>query len=310
MSGQLQRGRPDHPHHPWSALPMRPLLRFPNGAAVAACPVIAFETHEDALPPGWPQPNWLSGGVGLRPDPNIARIGQREYGLRAGWPRLRAAILGAGLRYAAAMDAMTAEQLPELRAAVAADVAAGHAEWIAHGLSINRPLHDGMDEATELACIAETRERLAACGIAARGWWGPEYGESTRTPALLAEAGYGFTLDWCNDEQPYAMTVPRGRLVALPPFADLDDAFSLCAPRGITPSSYAENLALAAAGLAAEGARAGARCMVWMMRPFLSAQPFRIGPIEAALRRIGALPGLWAATPSDILRGAGLLEDR
>jgi hypothetical protein len=57
MSGRLQRGRPDHPHHAWSALPTRAPLRFANGAAVAACPVIAFETHEDAIPPGWPQPN-------------------------------------------------------------------------------------------------------------------------------------------------------------------------------------------------------------------------------------------------------------
>ena len=66
---------------------------------------------------------------------------------------------------------------------------------------------------------------------------------------------YGYTLDWCNDEQPYAMTVPEGSLAALPPFADLDDAFSLCAPRGITPASQAANLVLAAEGLAADGAR-------------------------------------------------------
>ena len=307
MSGQLQQGRPDHPHHGWSAFPKRPPLRFPSGAAVAVCPVIAFETHEDEVPAGWPQPAWLSGGVGRRPDPNIARIGQRDYGLRAGWPRLRQAILDAGLRYAAATDVLTAEQLPELRAEVAADVAAGRAEWIAHGVSVNRPLHDAMEEAAERACIAETRQRLAACGIAARGWWGPEYGESTRTPPLLAEAGYAFTLDWCNDEQPYAMTVPRGRLAALPPFADLDDAFSLCSPRGITPASYAANLALAAEGLARDGQRS-ARCMLWMMRPFLVGQPFRIGPVADALRRIGATPGAWAALPSEILSACGLLE--
>jgi hypothetical protein len=104
------------------------------------------------------------------------------------------------------------------------------------------------------------------------------------------------------------MTVPEGRLAALPPFADLDDAFSLCAPRGITPASHAENLAMAAEGQARDGA-ASARCMVWTMRPFLSGQPFRIVPIEAALKRIGATPCVWAATPSEILREAGLLED-
>ena len=308
-SGQLQRGRPDHPHHGWSALPTRAALRYPNGAAVAVCPVIAFETHEDALPEGWPQPNWLAGGVGRRPDPNIARIGQREYGLRAGWPRLREAILGAGLRYAAAMDAMTAEEWPDLREAVARDVAAGRAEWVAHGISVNRPLHDGMDEATERAAIAEARDRLAACGVRARGWWGPEYGESARTPAMLAREGYAFTLDWCNDEQPYPMTVPEGRLAALPPLADLDDAFSLSSPRGITPESYGANLTAAAEGLARDGRRS-ARCMVWAMRPFLVGQPFRIGPVESALRRIGATEGVWAALPSQILAAAGLMEER
>ncbi|QYU70714.1 hypothetical protein J4558_11615 [Leptolyngbya sp. 15MV] len=205
------------------------------------------------------------------------------------------------------MDALTAETLPALRAEIAEDVAAGHAEWIAHGLSINRPIHDGMAEAAELAYLAETRARLAACGIAAQGWWGPEYGESTRTPALLARSGYAFTMDWCNDEQPYAMTVPDGRLCALPPFADLDDAFSLCAPRGITPARYASNLALAAEGLARDGAR-GARCMVWMMRPFLVGQPFRIGAIAEALRRIGTLPRAWPALPSEILAASGLME--
>jgi hypothetical protein len=164
-----------------------------------------------------------------------------------------------------------------------------------------------MSEAEELAYLADTRARLAARGIAARGWWGPEYGESTRTPALLPRAGYAFTLDWCNDEQPYAMTVPSGSLIALPPFADLDDAFSLCAPRGILPASYAANLALAAEGLARDGMR-GARCMVWMMRPFLVGQPFRIGAVAEALKRIGATQGVWAATPTTILTACGLLE--
>ena len=65
---------------------------------------------------------------------------------------------------------MTAEQLPELREEISADLVAGGAEWIAHGISINGPLYDGMKEAVELACIIETRRCLAGCGIAARGW--------------------------------------------------------------------------------------------------------------------------------------------
>ncbi len=299
-SGQLQRARPDHPHHGWSPLLARPHARFASGHRLGLCPVVCFESHEDSVPDGWPQPNWLAGGVGTRPDPNIARIGQRDYGLRAGWPRLRRAILDSGLNYAAAMDVMTAETVPHLRDAVAQDVADGRAEWIAHGLSVNRPLHDGMSEAEEMGYLTDVKDRLTALGIEPDGWLGIEYGESRRTPALLARAGFAFTLDWCNDEQPFPMTLPDGALSALPQMADLDDAFAFAAPRGITPQSYGERIAAAATGLAQDG-ETSARVMLWSMRPFLSGQPFRIGAVEQALQEAAALPGLLAATPSGIL---------
>ena len=299
-SGQLQQARPDHPHHAWSPLPTRKALKFRNGAAVAVCPIIAFETHEDHIPEGWPQPNWLAGGVGMRPDPNIARIGQREYGLRAGWPRLRRALMAAKFSYAAAIDAMTVEQLPELRASLAADVAVGHAEWVAHGISVNRPIHNGMSDEAERAYIADTKQRLATDGIAPKGWFGIEYGESARTQAQIADAGFDYLLDWCNNEQPYAMTVPRGQLTALPPFADLDDGFCFASPRGITPRSYGERLTLAAQGLARDGA-SNARVLLWVMRPFLSGQPFRIDPIADAFGAMARTPGVWLTTPSQML---------
>lgn len=300
-SGTRQRAAPDHPHHRWSPLPQRPPIRFDNGAALAICPIVSFETHEDVVPENWPQPNWLAGGVGRRADPNIARIGQRDYGLRAGWFRLREAFGAAGMRYAAAIDVLTAEGVPELRELLAQDVAAGMGEWVAHGLSVNRPIHNGMNETEETGYLAETTRRLDAVGIDPAGWLGIEYGESVRTPALVAAAGFSYILDWCNDEQPYRMTVPAGQLTALPPFADLDDAFCFCAPRGITPQSYGERLRSAAEGLAVDGLRS-ARVLLWHMRPFLSGQPFRIEPIAEALKAMAALPGVWLATPSEILR--------
>jgi hypothetical protein len=299
-SGQLQKGRPDHDHHGWDPLPFRTAMEFANGKALGICPVISFETHEDKLPPDWPQPNWMAGGVGLRPDPNIARIGQRDYGLRAGWPRLRHAILQAGLSYAAAMDVLTAERRPDLVAQIGRDVAQGRAEWVAHGLSVNRPIHDAMTIDLERAYIAEAKDRLLALQINPTGWHGIEYGESRRTPALLAEAGYNYTLDWCSDEQPFAMTVPHGQLTALPQMADLDDGFAFAAPRGITPESYAERIEAAGRQLAIDG-RKSARVMLWHMRPFLSGQPFRIAGIERALMALGSLQEAYSATPSKLL---------
>jgi hypothetical protein len=191
---------------------------------------------------------------------------------------------------------MTAERHPSL----IAFARARGAEFLAHGLSINRPLHDGLSESEERAYITETKRRLAACGVATRGWFGIEYAESSRTPPLVAEAGYDFLCDWCNDEQPFAMTVGRPPLTALPLLADLDDSFCFASPRGIAPSSYAARLAEAAAALARDGLR-NARVMAWHMRPFLSGQPFREVHVARALATIGRQSGVWSALPSEII---------
>lgn len=302
LDGGPPRAGPDHPHHGWSALPTRPRRLWPDGAAVAVCPILSLETHEERVPEGWPQIAWLAGGVGHRPDPNIARIGARDYGLRIGFFRLADALQAAGLRFGVAIDAMTAERHPSL----VAFARERGAEFLAHGLSVNRPLHDGLTDTEERAYIEETRRRLAACGIEARGWFGIEYAESSRTPRLVAEAGYDFLCDWCSDEQPFEMTVGRP-LTALPLMADLDDAFCFASPRGISASSYASRLIEAAQVLAIDGRRQ-ARVLAWHLRPFLSGQPFREVHVARALGAIARTPGVWAAHPSAIIDAWRRLE--
>ena len=310
-SGQRQHG-PDHPHPGWAPLPRRQPRRWPDGAGVWVCPVIALDSHEDTVPAGWPQPQWAAGGVGLRPDPNIARIGARDYGLRRGFFRLAGGLKALRLPYALAIDVLSAESRPDLVQACR-DGEWGDLEWVAHGLSWNRPLHAGMDEAGELAYLAETRERLAACGVVTDVWHGIEYGQSPRTPALLPRAGYRVCLDWCNDEQPYAFGDAVGAgspgspgsatppvLWSLPQMADLDDGFALCAPRAAGARAYARRIVDAASGLALDG-RGQARVMVFTLRPFLSGQPFRIDALLDAFGELARLPGVRFAHPSSIV---------
>jgi len=306
-SGQRRHG-PDHPHHGWTPLPARRPRRWPDGAGVWVCPVIALDSHEDTVPAGWPQPQWAAGGVGLRPDPNIARIGARDYGLRRGFFRLAGALKALRLPYALAIDVLSAETRPDLVQSCR-DGEWGDLEWVAHGLSWNRPLHAGMDEAAELAYLGETRERLAACGIVTDLWHGIEYGQSPRTPALLPRAGYRICLDWCNDEQPYAFDAAPAAdgaaggappLWSLPQMADLDDGFALCAPRAAGARAYARRIVEAATALALEG-RDQARVMVFTLRPFLSGQPFRIDALLDAFVQLSLLPGVRFAHPSAII---------
>jgi predicted deacetylase len=66
-----------------------------------------------------------------------------------------------------------------------------------------------------------------ATGQSPQGWLGPDYGESARTPQLLAEAGIRYVCDWVNDEQLYRMHAPGRELFALPLTLELDDVHAL-----------------------------------------------------------------------------------
>ena len=310
-SGRRQPG-PDHPHHGHRPLPARPAVRWPDGTSLRVCLVLAIDNHEDEVPARWPQPQWAGGGVGMRPDPNLARIGARAYGARRGFWRLAEGFKSLELPLTVALDVLTAQTHPGLVDACLQG-RFGRVHWVAHGMSWNRPIHEGMDTASELSYLWSTRQALAGCGIHTSVWYGIEYGQSARTPSLLPQAGYRICLDWCNDEQPYpfAPGASSGRaqtgLWSLPQMADLDDAFSMCSPRGVSVQAYARRLVDAAAALAVEG-RQQARVMVFTLRPFLSGQPFRVDAILEALERIRGLPGVRFQAPEDLIRDWQLAE--
>ena len=64
------------------------------------------------------------------------------------------------------------------------------------------------------------RDVAQAAGVAPSGWCGQDFNESTRTTALLAEAGFAYTADWSNDDRPYRFA---SGLLSLPAHADWND---------------------------------------------------------------------------------------
>lgn len=282
----------DHPHYEWDPLPGREPLRWPGGATVAVVPIILLEVHEDPLP-DWPQYASVGGGL-VRATPNISRVSTREYGHRVGVFRMLDALARHGIRPTVAIDVLTAEWYPSL---VRLLVEAG-ARFIAHGHSVNRPLHGGMSPDEERSYVAETLDGLAAAGVSATGWFGPEYGESMRSPEVLAGARVGYVCDWCNDEQPYEMC--GGDLVALPVMADLDDQTTLI-NRMADPDAYEAHLLRCVAALARDGAVSG-RVMAFAQRPWIMGQPFRIGIFERFLDTAVGTPGVWFPAPDEVVR--------
>jgi peptidoglycan/xylan/chitin deacetylase (PgdA/CDA1 family) len=283
----------DHPHLAWSPMPERAALRWPGAAQLAVVPLLVLEAYEDPLPAGWPQVRSVGGGL-ARDFPNISRVSTREYGHRVGIYRLLDALRQRGIRPSVAVDALSAEQYPELIERLHAD----GAEFVAHGLSVTRPQTSAMTAQQERDYIAETLSRLRACGVPTRGWFGADYSESTLTPQLLGEYGVEYLCDWANDEQPYRMTTP-GDLVAAPLWADFDDQTVLI-NRMCNLDMFEDHYLKALDQLARDSARS-ARLLHHAVRPWVMGAPLRIASFERMLDHACALPQVWMPRLGEVI---------
>lgn len=287
----------DHQHYPWSPLnQQREYFRWPYHARVAVCVIVTLEHMEWAPPPGSYQNPALSGGYGPSPFPDVTRWSHREYGHRVGIFRLLDLLSKHGLKPTVAMDVLTAQNYPFLIRYCQTQ----GCEIMGHGISVSRLITSNMSEQEEAEYIETSIQDLrAATGAAPRGWLGPEYGESARTPQLLARAGIQYVCDWTNDEQPFPMNTPQGELLALPVMLPLDDVNALW-DRRVTIGRYVEMLQESFDTVYREGAENG-RLMVISLRPWLSGQPFRVRYLDQALAYIMGHSEVWPATGSEIV---------
>jgi peptidoglycan/xylan/chitin deacetylase (PgdA/CDA1 family) len=304
MMSREYRGGMDHDHYTWSPIVRRPQLSWPGEARVAVCVIVTLEHVEWTPPHGSVQSPTLYAHLALqRHIPESWSVSHREYGHRVGIFRVLDVLDKHGIRPTIAIDAMTARHYPWL---VRHCVHRG-CEFIAHGISASRMITSRMSESEERSYIAESVTAVRdATGQAPRGWFGPEYGESERTPWLLAEAGIRYVCDWANDEQPYRMAT-REPLYALPVMVELDDAFAL-RDRRFRVDEYAVHLKEAFDTVHRDSARSG-RALVVSLHPWLMGQPFRIGFLDDALAHIVKHERVWAATGSQIIEAyRGALE--
>ncbi|MCH9038814.1 MAG: polysaccharide deacetylase family protein [Chloroflexi bacterium] len=285
----------DHPHYAWSPIVDRPALRWPNDARMALCVILNLDHVEWVAPEGSYGPSVPAGGLGRITFPEYAQLSHREYGHRVGIFRVLDVLERHGIRPTIAMDALTAEHYPYL---VRHCLGRG-CEIIGHGISASRMITSNMSEQEEREYIRTSMDALSlATGAAPVGWLGPEYGESARTPQLLADAGIRYVCDWTNDEQPYPMTTSAGNLTALPIMWELDDVIAMW-DRKIPFYTYAKSIKDSFVTMHGDAAESG-RLMVLNLHPWLIGQPYRIGSLDDALGEIMKMDGVWAASGSEI----------
>lgn len=283
----------DHGHYDWSPIAAREPRRLPGDARLAVSVLVVLEYLEWQPPDEAVTNRRLPGGFGPLPFPDFVKHTHREYGHRVGIFRLLDMLERRGIPPAVAIDAMTIERYPWL----ARHVNERGCELVGHGISLSRMISSRMSEDEERAYIDESLDAVAGVtGKRPEGWFGIEYNESERTPALLAEAGVRYVCDWVNDEQPYPMHVPNGELWSVPLLLNADDAHTM-GTRRVPIDRYCRLLVESAEVMAEEGGRH----LFIALRPWLSGQPFRARELDEALATIMAMDGVSATRPADLI---------
>jgi peptidoglycan/xylan/chitin deacetylase (PgdA/CDA1 family) len=284
----------DHALYPYSAMPTRPALYWPGQARVAANVVLYFE-HWEIDPPrdALRDPRLDDVVANLRPEFKLQTW--REYGNRVGVFRILDLLDRLGLPVTVAANASACLRYPPL---LRAFLERGY-EIAAHGDYATRMISSRLGEDEERAVIARSLQTVAdAVGQAPIGWVGQDYGESTRTPALLAEAGVQYLMDWPNDDQPYPMTVGPNGLISIPIQAEWEDTQALYA-RKISPRRYPDLVDEALEVLCEEGAVSG-RYFGLHIHPWLMGKPHYFVHLRRALERLASRPGVRWCTGADV----------
>jgi hypothetical protein len=157
-------------------------------------------------------------------------------------------------------------------------------EWLGHGVTDNT--HESVSAEEERAVVRHIRNTIAAAtGKAPRGWLGPGGGdESPQTLDHLAAAGFDYVCDWGFDDQPMAMRVQSGRMIAIPYQQGLND-IRVIFQGGHTPKDWCQMVCDQFDQLYAEGATQ-ARVMTIPLHPFVIGLAFRIKYLDKALEYI------------------------
>ena len=280
---------PDHAIHPYSPQPERADFLWPGGKRVAAYILLHIE-HTEIVPPEEAHRDPRFRGAFFTGTPDWHGYSYRDYGNRIGAWRILELLDALKLPASVAVNTLAARRHPEL---VAACRARGF-EPVGHGLSASRMITARMTEAEERAHILAARDELRSLWPGATGWLGQDHGATARTTSLLAEAGFAWSLDWANDDEPYRH---ESGLIALPPPTDHDDVQTLWLRR-VPVARWPGLLRDALDGLLADSR--GGRVIGIGVHPWMLGAPHRIRYLRESLADLASRQGVYLATAGEI----------
>jgi peptidoglycan/xylan/chitin deacetylase (PgdA/CDA1 family) len=276
---------PAHELYDYSPIVSRPRLTLPGGAKLAFYVGLNIERFRPDQP--------ITGTAAPDPLP----YGWRDYGNRVGVWRLMDIFDDVGVRASAIVNSDVCDYFPQI-------IEAGRARdwaWLAHGQT-NSTMLTGMSGETERAHLDQMLDTLdAALPARPRGWLGPGLTETARTPELLAERGFRYLLDWCCDDQPFALNVPG--MLSVPYSLEVNDYLMFMLGPGLTGRDYERVVLDQFEQLLAESEQS-ARVLALPVHTFITGQPHRAKYLARVLREIVSTNEVWVCTSDDIAEHA------
>ena len=236
-------------------------------------------------------------------NPDYRSWTQREYGLRVGIFRVIDALKEAGICPVIAANAKAIERLPQL----VKTFNEWGCEWLAHGIASNDMMHSQMSVGAQNEYIASSIKAIQKyTGHTPRGWMSQDWGTSTDTFELLAKHAIEYTLDWNNDDQPYALNarhaITQQQLVAIAYASEWDDVQCQWL-RNVLPTNHAQLCFKALQQLRDESLKfEQPRVFGLGIHPWLWGMPNRISYLKKMLHQFKELQHIQWMHTSDIFQ--------
>jgi peptidoglycan/xylan/chitin deacetylase (PgdA/CDA1 family) len=231
------------------------------------------------------------------PQPDVLNYAWRDYGNRVGAWRMRDMFDALEMPVSVIANSAMYGYAPDLMAAFRArgDEVVGHGRTNSERQSV-------LERAEEAALIKEATEMLQTEeGVAPQGWLSPWIAESLDTPDLLAQAGYGYTLNWCMDDQPVWMQTDAGRLLSVPYPQEVNDIPSIVA-RKDGAADFADMIIDNFDEMLEQSVHQPL-VMGIALHPYLVGQPYRLRHLRRALAHIAVQrERIWLTRAGEIHR--------
>ena len=256
---------------------------LPNEARIAVWVVVNIEDFDLHYP--------IDGGESV---PDYREYALREYGNRAGMPRILAELDRFGVRGTGAVNAAFARNFPHWMK----ECADRGWDMMGHGDYNNRKMHTYTPDEEKELISSVIHDIESAWGRRPVGWLSPGLQQSEYTLSELASNGIGYLADFAADDRPFEVPIAGSTLISVPYSMDVNDkgAYGRAC---LTPEGFRDLVISQFDELYADGANSPV-VMVIAVHPYLTGLPYRIKALRGALEYISAQEGVWWATGAEI----------